>query len=825
MRAFLQSHGLDLYQDIRMDQPPMLPKLLYIAFAWLGPSVGVARALVLAIVSLMVGSIFYIIYKTQSLFSALLTVLLICCIPDFIQLSVSAMNGLPAIAFAIISCLGIYFYEKHRMYRFLFISALLLVIGLQTKFLVSVFIPAVAVELFYIEYKHCAGKIKPDCFRPALFWLACLLFIFLGASLLMAVDYAQIFAPYSLGKQAFVEEPFAAVFEWISTSHEIALLSIGSLLWFRKRSMRLFYIPLITTACSFVVFSHHVPTWSHHRLILMIPAAWLASFGIHEFFSPTNWKGLKNEKRMRRYWTIFKLAAIGVPLIIFCLHLQTNVRTVTHSLKKRMGPQTREVIRLINENKTAASVLVTDTPSFAFHTQVAIPPALSTISLKQIQTGLITEESIVEIIEQTRADMILWSRFPQLGESIMQRVGEPYELAYQSGRNQTKLYIRKNPAADSPPFKGFGGNTVGGRGGEVYTVENLNAAGPGSLREAIQQSGPRVIRFSVPGTIHLSKPLIVKNQYLTIDGSSAPAPGITLSGGGIVIEASEVIVTHLKIRVGDDPQGPDPEDRDGITIHIPSNSTQSVENIVIDHCSISWAVDENIGTWIDGDAELKNITISHNIISEGLKFSIHPEGRHSMGVLIGDNTRNVTVFGNLFAHNFGRNPQLKGGTTAEIISNIMYNPGDPAIGLSNSKPARPIRAQIANNYFVPGKNTKHPEKHISINSNVLKSSELFIEHNHGPGTDPNDKWRIVFYKSKRDPEDISKMKSEIPLWTIPPSTLTFEQILNQAGAFPDQRDTIDQRIISDVKNGTGKQINTPNASTEPPPESVQEMRR
>ena len=267
MRAFLLNNGFSLYSEIWLDQPPMLPTLLGLAFKWFEPSIVVARSLVLCIISLMLCSLFYIIYKTQNIFSSTTTLALVCFIPHFIKFSVSAMNGLPAIAFAVIACLGIYFYEVYRNYFFLVFAAFFVVVGLLTKLFVIVFIPAIAAELIYIEYKHCPDKVRIKHLLSSAFWLFCTLFVFGVMSWLMAVDYNQILDPYSQAKDHFSEQPFKAVFNWMSKSNGISMLALGSLMWFRKKSMKLFFIPLISTVTAFIVFSHHTPIWPHHRMI------------------------------------------------------------------------------------------------------------------------------------------------------------------------------------------------------------------------------------------------------------------------------------------------------------------------------------------------------------------------------------------------------------------------------------------------------------------------------------------------------------------------------------------------------------------------------
>lgn len=812
MRAFLENHGFVLYEEIWMDQPPVLVKLIAGAFRVFEPSIVVARCVVLLMVSAMMMAIFYLVAKTQNIWSAFLTMALICTIPNFFRYSVATMNGLPAIALAVFACVAIYQYQVHRKWMFLILSALCLALGLQTKLFVAVFVPAILVELIWIECQRGSGRIGVGRLLPGLIWGLCL-FLFYGAiAWIFNIDYAQIFQPFSLAKQHFVEAPFESTRTWVKRSPEIVLLGLASLLCVRKATTQFYFIPLITTVTSFFIFSFHTPVWDHHRLLMLIPGAWFASFGVSELCTKSFWSGLKSQSISKNIFKISKLVYIGLVFLLFVFHLKPNVYEALHSFDKTLITDVQPILDLINQHRTDETILVTDTPSFAFHTQTMIPPELSTISKKQTRTGLITAQGISRIVFAGQVDLILWSRFPELGEQVMQQVGSRYELIFED--KHARLYRLDSKANSMQKYLGFGGDTVGGKGGQVYTVTNLKPDGPGSFREAVDHDHPRVVTFSVSGTINVVDPIVIQHPYITIDGASAPESGITLSGAGIKIQTSEVIVSNLRIRVGDRLEGYDPEDRDGFSIYLPLGADAPIKNVVIDHCSVSWAIDENIGTWIDGDASVSHITISHNIISEGLKNSIHPEGQHSMGLLIGDGITKVSVIGNVFAHNNARNPQLKGGSQAEILSNVIYNAGQPAIGLSDSARVGAIQAHMINNYFIPGQNTKHLDKHISVNTNVSMDSEIFILGNHIANRNVKQQDDMILFKGERDQGQISQMKSKYPFWFIDPIEANYglERILDQAGARRNQRDVVDQRIISDITYGTGVHIDTPPVS-------------
>lgn len=226
--------------------------------------------------------------------------------------------------------------------------------------------------------------------------------------------------------------------------------------------------------------------------------------------------------------------------------------------------------------------------------------------------------------------------------------------------------------------------TDGGRGGAIVRVTTLASDGPGSLREAIAMEGARIIVFEVGGVIDLEKQTIsVNNPHLTIAGQTAPSPGITLIRGGIDVKTNDVIIQHLRIRPGDsgEPRASGFAE-DAI-------STVSAHNLIVDHCSFTWAVDENLsasgprftGTtpdeWRAGTS--RNILYSHNLIAEGLADSTHPKFEHSKGSLIHDNISGILIYGNLYAHNYERSPLFKGGVQGQIVNNFIYDPGQRAV--------------------------------------------------------------------------------------------------------------------------------------------------
>ena len=236
-----------------------------------------------------------------------------------------------------------------------------------------------------------------------------------------------------------------------------------------------------------------------------------------------------------------------------------------------------------------------------------------------------------------------------------------------------------------PGAWGWAAATPGGRGGQILRVTNLHATGTGSLREALEADGPRIVVFEVGGVIDLGKStLSIKNPYVTVAGQTAPTPGITIIKGGIGIQTHDVILQHLRVRPGEAGAAK----KSGWEVDAIATSG-GAHDVVIDHCSTSWATDENLSAsgerfsgatveeWRKGTSH--RVTISHCIIAEGLDHSTHGKGAHSKGSLIHDNATDIAVIANLYASNGQRNPYFKGGARGVVVNNLIDNPGSAAV--------------------------------------------------------------------------------------------------------------------------------------------------
>ncbi len=338
-----------------------------------------------------------------------------------------------------------------------------------------------------------------------------------------------------------------------------------------------------------------------------------------------------------------------------------------------------------------------------------------------------------------------------------------------------------------PGAEGAGKYTTGGRGGIVYTVTNLNDEGEGSLRKGIRKKGPRTIVFAVNGYIDLKSELVINNDDITIAGQTSPGFGICLRGYGLRINANNVIVRYLRVRPGDIAK----EELDALT-------GKKHKNIIVDHCSVSWATDEVCSLY-----DNENMTLQWCIISESLSQSVHSKGAHGYGGIWGG--MKATFHHNLLAHHTSRNPRLQGAryiTTpetehVEILNNVIYNWGYKCMYAGEQG-----RYIISGNYFKPGPATKKsakvrllqpydPYAWFQFDNNVLDGNEEIT----------NDNWLGV----QCEKDTVSKyFKKKLPIvskYKIESALEAYNNVLDQAGASIN-RDKIDKRIINEVKTGT-----------------------
>lgn len=353
------------------------------------------------------------------------------------------------------------------------------------------------------------------------------------------------------------------------------------------------------------------------------------------------------------------------------------------------------------------------------------------------------------------------------------------------------------PAEELPAFpgaEGFGSKTPGGRGGDVLFVTNLKDSGPGSLRAAVEAEGPRIIVFRSAGLIDLESPLKIREPFVTIAAQTAPGDGIALRNWPVYVETHDVIIRGLRVRTGDRP-GPRPDNSDALAM---ANQEGGVYNIILDHCSFSWAIDENLSTW----HACHDITVQWCVISEALHDSRHSKGPHSMGFLIGNHARNVSFHHNLMVSNHARNPRPKGDTSSEIINNLIVNWGWAAINFADVESSGPSQSHIIGNTFIAGPDTKEG-RCIHFSSQMPLGTCAYSKDNVHPG---------IPFASSGDGSPHRHLRHE-PLFassgiSVDDATVAKERVLAHAGASIPQRDPVDTRVVKGVLDGTAKIIDS-----------------
>lgn len=360
-----------------------------------------------------------------------------------------------------------------------------------------------------------------------------------------------------------------------------------------------------------------------------------------------------------------------------------------------------------------------------------------------------------------------------------------------------------------PEAEGFGKYTTGGRGGKIFIVDNLNDNGEGSFRQAAEAKVKRIVVFAISGTIHLQTKLSIKGD-VTIAGQTAPGDGICIADQSVGLGGDNIIVRYLRFRMGDKFQKGGMVDGNGGDDAFGGTRRK---NIIIDHCSLSWSTDEVFSVYA-GDST----TLQWNLIAEPLNYSYHFETgdkdyeHHGYGAIWGG--KHLSAHHNLFAHCNNRNPRFDGIRNApeenvDYRNNVIYNWGSNTIYAGEGG-----NYNIVNNYFKygpstsksvryrivnPGRNEKIPfgkwyvaGNYVDEAPDVTKNNWLGIDMGNG-GTETDKKETVI---------DKSIAAVDIPAQSAKDAYLL---VLDKVGA-SFKRDTLDQRIIGDVKNRTGKFI-------------------
>jgi len=368
------------------------------------------------------------------------------------------------------------------------------------------------------------------------------------------------------------------------------------------------------------------------------------------------------------------------------------------------------------------------------------------------------------------------------------------------------------PKAKIPAFPGaWGGGmyAMGGRGGRVFVVTNLADSGPGTFREACEAGGPRIVVFNVAGIIRLKDRIRIRAPYITIDGSSAPGDGVCVAGNTVEIETHDVVIRHMRFRRG-------------ITNVADRNDSlggNPVGNIIIDHVSATWGLDENLSMYRhlyddDGNPQTPpvklptvNITIQNCLIAEALNTYNHAFGSTLGGL-------NSTFHHNLWACNTGRNPSVGMYGDFTFVNNVLFNWRHRTVDGGDHR----SWFNIISNYYKPGPATPRGEP---VSYRILKPESkrgkppvdefgvAFVVGNVVEGNErvTRDNWDGGVQVSSISPPQtvLSKIRTNAPFPHAPlfvhSAYHAFEFVLANAGATLPKRDAVDERIIEMVRTG------------------------
>jgi len=358
-----------------------------------------------------------------------------------------------------------------------------------------------------------------------------------------------------------------------------------------------------------------------------------------------------------------------------------------------------------------------------------------------------------------------------------------------------------------PGAEGSGAYTPGGRGGKVYLVTTLRdydpgkeAVIPGSLREAVEAKGPRTVVFRVSGYIDLTTNLAVRNPYITIAGQTAPGDGVCLRYYQFVIgRTHDCIVRHLRCRTGD--LTSKAGELDAITMW-------DVRNVIVDHCSATWATDECLSVTRGAD----QVTVQWCIIAECVT-------KHSYGSIIGSYDGGLSFHHNLYANNRSRNPRPAAynasedheddpGPVIDFRNNVISNWSGLAgyAGSGNAAHVERTTINYVGNYLKPGpsspKDGPHRTSALTFYEGAQAKLHLAGNHLEGYAAGNADNWRLVNDR-RRKPTRLAEPPPVSPV-TTDTALAAYEKVIAGAGATLPLRDAVDTRIVEGVRTNTGK---------------------
>jgi len=390
--------------------------------------------------------------------------------------------------------------------------------------------------------------------------------------------------------------------------------------------------------------------------------------------------------------------------------------------------------------------------------------------------------------------------------TVSVNITDPNYTGSANGNLNIKSTVKAFPTAE-----GAGAYAIGGRGGDIYHVTNLDDTGAGSLRNGITTAtGPRTIVFDVSGTINLNSRLNINKSFLTIAGQTAPGDGITIAGWTTnVTNAQHVIIRYMRFRTGDI--------RCSSGMEGDSLWVDNSKDVIVDHVSASWSIDESLSVK-DSD----RVIVQWSFITESLNQSCHPEGRRGYGSLIRYGSGRISYHHNFYAHHFNRNPRVGDNITLDFVNNVIYDWGTDA-SYSGAATEGITKVNYVGNYLVAGPNTPTAKRARafnggSVNTWIYQDGNVIDSNVNGVHDGTNTGWTMFanLYTQQANPLDLSaddsgEKEPTDSLIDINASSAetAYNTVLLTAGSSL-KRDSVDTRLFNEVRYENGAMINSQN---------------
>lgn len=408
--------------------------------------------------------------------------------------------------------------------------------------------------------------------------------------------------------------------------------------------------------------------------------------------------------------------------------------------------------------------------------------------------------------EFSRASLILWSRPKHFYmRSKRREVKGSVNLRTACVVSFLTFLLGASAALGLPAFpgaEGEGSGTPGGRGGKVYRVTSLEDAGSGTLREACEAEGPRMVVLNVSGVIELTAPIEIRHPFITIAGQAAPGDGVCLKNHGLRVAADDVVIRYLRIRPGASAGGVEP----GIAI-------DGAARVVIDHCSVSWTT----GPAIAVTDHSSDVTLQWNMLAESLYHAETGEGLRGVGMrLAGGEDSVFSIHHNYFAHHYSGSPLVVGtgeapGPILDFRNNVVYDWGQWAGDSANG----PMRYNILGNAYKAGPSTPYETRARGFRFDSVESRIHGLENDlEGSGMVSGNN----FFLWEMPKEYILRVHIEVfvpndPFPAAPigqtSAAVALKRVMAEAGATRPTRDAVDVRVASQYRLSAGGLVSDP----------------